>query len=97
MREQVNCGMTHVGHPLDLETLRPIIKALCKKYNVTGSVAAWQLQHGASSASWDELDPPAGAKVGRGARVKGTNLCQRERQSLLEFVVVALLQEIIAR
>jgi hypothetical protein len=45
------------GYPLDSETLRSVIKALCRKYKVTGSVAAWQIQHGAPATSWDELDP----------------------------------------
>jgi Zn-dependent peptidase ImmA (M78 family) len=44
------------GYPLDLETLQQIIKGLCHRFNVTKSVAAWQLQHGASEANWDELD-----------------------------------------
>ena len=44
------------GNPLDLESLRKIIKALCRKYTVTESVAAWQLQHGASGTNWEELD-----------------------------------------
>ncbi len=33
--------------PLDIEGLRNVINALCKKHKVTESVAAWQLQHGA--------------------------------------------------
>jgi hypothetical protein len=45
-----------VGYPLDLETLRQTIKLLCYRFNVTMSVAAWQLQHGASEANWEELD-----------------------------------------
>jgi IrrE N-terminal-like domain len=35
------------AHPIDLEGLKKIIKLLCRKYNVSESVAAWQLQHGA--------------------------------------------------
>jgi IrrE N-terminal-like domain len=44
------------GFPLDLEGLRHVLKKLCKTHKVTDSVAAWQIQHGASSASWEELD-----------------------------------------
>jgi Zn-dependent peptidase ImmA (M78 family) len=33
--------------PLDTEGVRNVISALCKKHNVTESVATWQLQHGA--------------------------------------------------
>lgn len=44
------------GYPLDKESLHTIIKLLCKRYSVTGSVAAWQLQHGASASHWEELD-----------------------------------------
>ncbi len=46
----------NAGYPLDLETLHQIIKVLCNRHNVTESVAAWQLQHGASAANWEELD-----------------------------------------
>jgi Zn-dependent peptidase ImmA (M78 family) len=44
------------GYPLDKESLHPIIRLLCRRYSVTESVAAWQLQHGASAAHWEELD-----------------------------------------
>ena len=44
------------GYPLDTEALHLIIRVLCHRFNVTKSVAAWQLQHGASEASWEELD-----------------------------------------
>jgi IrrE N-terminal-like domain len=44
------------GYPLDLDSVHRIIKMLCKKYMVTESVAAWQIQHGASAANWDDLD-----------------------------------------
>jgi hypothetical protein len=37
------------GHPIDLDGLKKVIKALCRKHNVSESVAAWQLQHGASA------------------------------------------------
>lgn len=44
------------GYPLDKEALQSIIKSLCRRYSVTGSVAAWQLQHGASASHWEDLD-----------------------------------------
>jgi Zn-dependent peptidase ImmA (M78 family) len=44
------------GFPLDLEGLRQVIKMLCRTYKVTDSVAAWQIQNGASSANWEQLD-----------------------------------------
>jgi Zn-dependent peptidase ImmA (M78 family) len=44
------------GYPLDLESLNRIIRMLCHRYNVTKSVAAWQLEHGASEANREELD-----------------------------------------
>jgi hypothetical protein len=44
------------GFPLDLEGLRRVVKKLCRTHKVTESVAAWQIQHGASSANWEELD-----------------------------------------
>jgi Zn-dependent peptidase ImmA (M78 family) len=43
------------GYPLDEDALRMTIRLLCRRYCVTGSVAAWQIQHGASS-HWEELD-----------------------------------------
>lgn len=46
----------NAGYPLDLEALHQIIKVLCRRYNVTKSVAAWQLQHGASGGNLEELD-----------------------------------------
>ena len=44
------------GFPLDLEGLWRTINRLCKTHNVTKSIAAWQIQHGASAANWEELD-----------------------------------------
>jgi IrrE N-terminal-like domain len=44
------------GYPLDLETLQGVIRTLCRKHNVTESVAAWQLQHGAPQSNWEDLD-----------------------------------------
>jgi hypothetical protein len=44
------------GFPLDLEGLRQVIKMLCRTHKVTDSVAAWQIQNGASSANWEQLD-----------------------------------------
>jgi hypothetical protein len=37
------------GHPIDFEGLKKVIKLLCRKHNVSESVAAWQIQHGASA------------------------------------------------
>ena len=34
--------------PLNLEGLREVIDALCKKHKVTQSLAAWQIEHGVS-------------------------------------------------
>jgi IrrE N-terminal-like domain len=44
------------GYPLDADNLRRIIKSLCFRFKVTKSVAAWQLQHGASEVNWEALD-----------------------------------------
>jgi Zn-dependent peptidase ImmA (M78 family) len=44
------------GNPLDALSLYKLIKKLCRRHNVTESVAAWQLQHGASADNWEELD-----------------------------------------
>jgi Zn-dependent peptidase ImmA (M78 family) len=44
------------GHPFDPSALRSVILSLCKKYKVTESVAAWQLQHGAPPDDQERLD-----------------------------------------
>jgi Zn-dependent peptidase ImmA (M78 family) len=36
------------GYPLDADGLEKVLKVLCRKHNVTKSVAAWQLQNGAT-------------------------------------------------
>jgi Zn-dependent peptidase ImmA (M78 family) len=43
------------GHPLDIDGVNKVLKMLCRKHNVTESVAAWQLQHGAPSHSIDQI------------------------------------------
>jgi len=45
--EAASIWRTH-GHPLDLDGLEKVLKVLCRKHNVTKSVAAWQLQNGAT-------------------------------------------------
>ena len=44
------------GAPLDLETVGRVVSSLCKKHHVTESVASWQVQHGAPSSYYWELD-----------------------------------------
>jgi Zn-dependent peptidase ImmA (M78 family) len=43
------------GTPVDLEGLRNVIHAICKKHDVTESLAAWQLEHGVQAFHQDTV------------------------------------------
>ena len=45
----------NAGAPFDLDEVRKIIKTLCRKYGVTASVAAWQLEHGVTTFNQQPL------------------------------------------